>query len=156
METNPYQPPVTLAPTEFDAADHLGVPQAAFVQFRRASVVLFATLCLFFSLNSIDMYQRMSVVDAAISLMMPIAFLVVVVKTMALRSSAEAKLTLEKFRTVSSTGRQTGIWLGPTLLAVGVAQVIWVPTQWHILASSCLVCGPLAFANAFLWPRVEG
>ena len=156
METNPYQPPATLVSPEIDSLDDQGVPQEIFLQFRRAAVVMFATVGLFFALNSIDMYRQMSVVDAAISALMPIAFSFVVIKTMSLRSASDAKFSMEKVRRVSSSSRQTGLWLGPTLFAIGFTQVFWVPSQWHILASSCLLCGPLAFAGAFLWPRMEG
>ena len=163
MHANPYQAPTAIseprAVSEITASGIEpgcdGIPYEGFRQYRRAALCFVLTMFLFFALISVDMFRHMSMVDGTISLTVPLVLLIVSAKLMSWRKVADADLTLKKYSDVSKNIRRHCLWTGPAILAVGVAQMIWVAERWHIFVCPCLASGPLVFGCAFLWPRVE-
>lgn len=159
MQQNPYQAPTSVnqaAPTsDFDPSECDGIPHEGYLAFRRGSLGLILSMLLFFVLHSADMF-RDSIIEGAITLVLPIVLLFVAAKTMEKETAVEAQLTLKNYRAIASSCRGMCLWLGPVMFATGLAQLIWIPEQWYMLAWSCLAAGPAFFGCAFLWPRVEG
>jgi hypothetical protein len=92
--------------------------------------------------------------DAIIASIFPVAIFLATYQFMRKKTAIEAPLSLHHYRVASSTLRPLCFLLGPLMLAVGISQMIFVPTPWQMFPWSFLVCGPATFFVGFLWPTV--
>lgn len=157
MKANPYAPPrlVEEVKPNFDLAGNCGVPREGFLKYRLAAACQSGIIAVFFLLACFSMVQSSMAVDALIGLTMPIAMLFVMVKVLRARTAADLGLSLKRYRSVSARARTSSVWLGLTLFAAGVVQLLFVPPQWQMFPWSFVVCGPATVGCAFIWPPVE-
>lgn len=155
MKSNPYQSPAIESrnPRCDAAVDDTGIPHNGFLKFRRAGVFLTATMAGFFLLACVQMVQDSMFVDAAIASIFWIGLLVCIGGMLRNRTATEAKLTLTKYRAISSSMRPLCLWLSPLMVAIGGAQVLYVPVAWQFNPYGFLICGLATFGCAFSWPQ---
>jgi len=157
MKSNPYQSPLASLDSQFeDLVDDTGIPHDGFLKFRRATVFLMATIATFFVLICVEMIRDSMFVDAAIASGFWIVLLIAARGMLKNRTANEAKLTLTKYRVISSSMPQLCLWLSPLMAVVGCAQILWVPADLQFNPHGFLVCGLAAFGCALCWPTLDG
>lgn len=114
MQTNPYQAPTVISEPEamsditvadFDP-DGVGIPYHGFLQYRRAALCSVLTMFFSFACITVDMFRNMSMVEGAISSLVPTTMLIASAKVMRWRTVSDAELTLKKYRDVSTNIRR--------------------------------------------------
>lgn len=154
MISNPYQTPTieSLESRTDGSLDDTEIPRDDFLRFRRAQALTITTMAAFFIMACIQMLWDSMFVDAAIASVFWIGLLVCIAGVLRNQTATEANLTLDKYRSISSSMRGLCLWLSPFMIAIGGAQCFFIPAAWHFNPYGFLVCGLASFGCAFSWP----